>query len=432
MKRFLLLAAMSLPIAGFADDLSAVYQQALKNDTTLRIAQSNRDANRETLPIAEADLLPTISGSADASYAFQDVDSRTSGKFDQNYDSQSLNVSLTYPLYSQANKSTVEQAEYILQQADANYEAAKQDLALRTAKAYFSILAAQDNVVFAESEKAAIERQLDQAQQRFDVGLVAITDVHEAQARYDQARADEIVAINNLDDAEEALREIIGQLPNSFSALKIDVPLLPPNPSDQEAWSSAALKQNPDILAAQHQMEAAREEIAIQRAANDFTVDLVAGYDISRSDSTLSADTDTASVAVKLAKPFYTGGGVEAATRRAQHQYQSAVDTLDQQRRSVEKTVRNSYRGVMSSISRVKALEASQHSAQSALEATEAGFDVGTRTLVDVLNGQRDLFRARRDFSQSRYDYILNTLTLFQAAGALGEEDIQRVNSWLK
>lgn len=432
MKRLLLLAAMSLPVIGHADNLSAIYSLALQNDTSLRIAQSNRDANRETLPIAESKLLPTIAGSADVSYAFQDVSSASAGKFDQDYDAESASVTMTYSLYNQADKSTLEQAEYILRQADAEYEAAKQSLALRTAKAYFSILAAQDNVVFAESEKAAIERQLDQAQQRFDVGLVAITDVHEAQARYDQARADEIVAINNLDDAEEALREIIGQLPNNYSALKPDVPLASPEPTDQEAWSTAALKQNPNILAAQHQMEAAREEISIQRAANDFTVNLIAGYDMSRSGSRLSADTDTASIAVQLDKPFYTGGRVEANTRRAQHQYQSTVDTLDQQRRLIEKTVRNSYRGVMSSISRVEALEASQRSAQSALEATEAGFEVGTRTLVDVLNGQRDLFRARRDFSQSRYDYILNTLTLFQAAGALGDDDIERVNSWLQ
>ena len=432
MKPLLLLVALALPVAGFASDLSTIYNMAQENDTGLKIARANRDANRENLPIAEANLLPSISASADAAYAFQDVDSRTAGKFDQDFDSQSATLSVTYPLYRRARNLTVDQAGYVYEQADADYAAAEQDLTARTAQAYFAVLAAYDNVEFAESEKAAIERQLDQAQQRFDVGLVAITDVHEAQARYDQARADEIVAINNLDDSRESLREIIGVLPQQLSPLKDDVPLLKPNPTDVEEWARVALTQNPSILSAKFQMEAAREEIGIQRAADDFTVDVVGSYDISRSDSSLSAETDTASITLQLAKPLYTGGGTEASTRKARFQFDAATETLEQRHREIDRSVRNSYRGVISAISRVEALEASQRSAQSALEATEAGFDVGTRTLVDVLNGQRDLYRARRDYAQSRYDYILNTLTLFQAAGALGEEDVQRVNSWLK
>jgi outer membrane protein len=295
------------------------------------------------------------------------------------------------------------------------------------------VLAAQDNLEFAEAERKAIARELDQAKQRFEVGLIAITGVHEAQARYDQSRADEIVARNGLDNAWEALREIVGpEAPTSLARLAAEVPLDPPAPAAIDEWSGTALQNNPGVQAAIEAAEVARQEIEVQRSGYYPSVDLIGSYEMNRWDTSRAVESNTASVGVQLAMPLYTGGGVAAATRQAQANFQAAQDVLDQQRRAVDKEVRNAYRGVEASIEAVKAFGAATVSAESALEATTAGFEVGTRTQVDVLNSQSDLFDAKRNHAAARYVYVINLLRLEQAAGTLDVEDLQRVNAWLE
>jgi outer membrane protein len=294
------------------------------------------------------------------------------------------------------------------------------------------VLSAKDTLAFAQAEKKAIARQLDQAKERFDVGLVAITDVNEAQARYDQSRANEISARNGVNTAVEALREIVANASQKLDGLKPKIPLVPANPADIEHWASVAQQQNPAIQSARLASEIAHKNISAQYAGHYPTLDLVGSLTRARSNSPYGSDVDSGAIGLQLAVPIYSGGGVTSATRQARYQYEAATETLDQQRRAVGRQVRDAYRGIETSISRVKALKATEVSALSALEATQAGFEAGTRTLVDVLNSQRDLFAAMRDYAQSRYDYVLNTLSLLQAAGTLSEQDVETVNAWLE
>ena len=434
MKRLALLIALATlgtsPV--MSADLAKAYQLAGENDPALRAARANRDATYEAKPIARSQLLPNVSLSGDATYNTQKIDSTTLGEYSDDFASGNAAVQLVHPLYRKDRKIQFNQAEDQVEQADIDYEIAKQDLIQRVSDAYFGVLSAQDTLAFARSERKAIERQLDQAKQRFEVGLIAITGVHEAQARFDQARADEILARNTLDNRLEALHEITLEVVQPLAELQEKMEMLPPDPGSLEEWTEIALKNNPNVISAQYDVDIARKEISVQDAADSPAVDLVGSYGLSRSDADFSSDSDAGALGLQLSMPLYTGGGVAAATRQARFRYEAAQEVLEQQRRAVQTAVRNAYRGVVASISRVEALSAARVSAQSALEATEAGFEVGTRTLVDVLNGQRDLFRALRDYSQSRYDYILTTLQLKQAAGILSEADLLAVNAWLK
>ena len=434
MKRIAVAIAFILGAAGVsAADLAAVYQLASQNDPELRAARATRDATLEVKPQARALLLPDLSLSGEARYNDQDAESSVSGgTFDESFGSRAAQLRVVQPLYRKDRFVQLDQAEDQVAKAAVDYTSAEQDLILRVANAYFGVLSAQDTLAFAEAEKKAIERQLDQAKQRFEVGLIAITGVHEAQARFDQARADEILAQNALDNALEELVRITGERVDPLSGLRRDLPLNSPQPASLDEWGDTALQTNPGIVSAQYDTDIARKQIEFASAGHLPTLDLVGSYGLARSDASRGTDSDSAAIGVELAVPLYTGGGVSSRTREARFRYEAAQEVLEQRRRAVQTQVRNAYRGVESSISRVGALEATQVSARSALEATEAGFEVGTRTLVDVLNSQRDLFRARRDLAQSRYDYILNTLTLFQAAGTLQPTDVETVNGWLE
>lgn len=431
MKRILigalLLAGLQQPL--LADDLLQLYQRAQQNDPQIRAARATRLAAGEAKPIARSGLLPNLSATAGANYTDVQVDNGA----DDSYDSQNAALALTQPLYRRDRWVRVEQADAQISQAQANLEQAEQSLRLRVAQAYFGVLAAQDTLTFSEAELEAIARQLDQAKRRFEVGLIAITGVHEAQARYDAARASVITARNSLDNAREVLREIVGGELGELLKLKDPVPVLAmPTPADLDHWSQVALDNNPGVVAARHALEVARQEIEAQRSGHYPTVDLVGSYGVSRTDAVTGSDADSASIGVQLAVPLYAGGGISAATRQARYNEQAAREVLEQQRRSVSRQVRDAYRGMEASISRVEALKAGTISAASALEATQAGFDVGTRTLVDVLNAQSELFRSQRDYAQARYDYVLNLLTLKQAAGTVAADDLAEVNAWLE
>jgi outer membrane protein len=376
-------------------------------------------------------LLPELALVGDADYTSRDVKDSPTGARDDDFGSGSAAVQVTQPLFRKDRSIAVEQADDQVAQADADLATAEQDLIVRVTDAYFEVLSAQDTLTFTEADVKAIERQLDQAKQRFEVGLIAITDVNEAQARYDQARADAIVAQNNVDNALEALVEITGQPTGPLARLISNLPLDPPNPKDLDSWTNTALENNPGVVSAQFDADIAKKEIERQDAADLPTLDLVGSYGVSRTDARSGSDINDAVIGLQLAWPLYTGGGVAAATRQARFEYEAAQQVLEQRKRAVTTQVRNAYRGVLAQISRVRALEAAVVSAESALEATEAGFEVGTRTLVDVLDNQRDLFRAQRDLAVARYEYILNFLSLLQAAGTLGEDNIAKANEWL-
>ena len=417
-----------------ARDLLAIYDLALQNDPQLRAAEEQLNSARQTKNIAKAQLRPTIGAGATYDYVDRDIKHTQSLQLsDDSYHEETLGLNLTMPLYRRDLLVQLEQADSTIAQSEAQYEAARIDLMVRSTSAYFQVLAAEDDLRVAKAETEATGRQLEQAQQRFDVGLIAITDVHEAKAAYDGARASEIASANNVDNAWEALFEIIGPGAKTQLAILGDgLELVPPKPNDLQQWSNTAQQQNFQILANQSSLETVRKDIEVARSGHYPTLDLVGSYAMNRSSNDFATEADTRSIGLELSVPLYTGGLVNARTDQAWANFRAAQQQLDQTRRSVNRQVRDAFRGVLSSISRVSALKAATVSAKSALESTQAGYEVGTRTIVDVLNVQRNLFSSQRDYLGSRYDYIINGLSLKSAAGNLTEEDLKQVNGWLE
>lgn len=430
-----LVAGILLAPAVAAEDLLEVYQQALEADARLQAAEAAHRAALEVRPQSRAALLPQVSAGANAAYSDENVhesDSPISGG-DQDYNSHGYSLSLQQAVFRRPASIQVEQADSRITTADARLADARQALVVRVAEAYFNLLKAQDNLEFARAEKKAIGQQLRQTRQRFEVGLTAITDVKEAQARYDLATAQEIEARNGVDSAREALREITGMEPARLAELSEGMPLVSPEPEDIKRWVETAMEQNPQLLAATGAAKTARQEIDRREAEHLPTVDLVAehGYNDTTDRTFGSASSDT-TLSVQLNVPLYQGGRLSSRDREAAHLHDQARQELEQARRSTIRNTRSAYLDVMAGISRVKALKQSLVSTKTALEATEAGFEVGTRTAVDVLNSQRELFRARRDYAGARYDYLLATLRLKQAAGLVNENDVERINGWLE
>lgn len=413
-----------------AETLFELYQQAEQQNTTLQIAHSELRIALERKPQAQAQLAPQLHLDTQATENLYQKDWLTSDRFENTiigYD-----IALSYPLYRRDRQIALTQSDTYITQAQMRYENARQTLVENLASSYFTALAAQDNLAFAGAAKEAFQRQLEQAQQRFEVGLIAITDVQEAQAGFDLAVAEEIQAQNELDNARESLREITGSYYQTLAILSDKITLTPPKPNDIDAWTQLALERNPQLLAAHRAVDIARQEIELQRAANLPTVDLVGrhGYsDALRGDELLGNSLATqSSVGIQLSYSLYEGGAIRSRVREAQQRYTQTLEQLEQQRRAIQQQTHSAFLNVSSNVSRTKALKQALTSTETALEAVQVGFEVGTRTTVDVLNAQRDLLKAQRDYARARYDYVLNMLRLKQAAGVLNAEDLTKIN----
>jgi outer membrane protein len=433
------LCGISLAIAyapgARAIDLIGVYQLALSSDPTYQAAGATNRAAQEVKPQARAQLLPNVNAGADVSRNFLDV--RKSNSFSRvgndEFNSEEYSLSLTQPVFRRDLFIQLGQAENRINQADADYAFALQALMLRTAQRYFDVLRAQDELTFARSALDAFEQQLKQSQQRFEVGLIAITDVEEAKAGYDLARAQVIAAENQLDLAREALREVTGEYHFDLNGLGERFLLVRPDPDNIDSWTQTALEQNLGLTAARFSSEVARDEIRRQSAGHLPTVDIVSsvGRDEATGGAAGGSTFEQAAIGLQLNIPIYQGGLVVSLTREAREVYQLSLDQLEQQRRAVHRQTRDAYLGVISGISQVQAFEQAVRSTESAKAAIEAGFQVGTRTSVDVLDAERNVFEAKRNLAGARYNYIINTLSLKQAAGTLSQEDLRIINGWL-
>ncbi|RMD79186.1 MAG: type I secretion protein TolC, partial [Gammaproteobacteria bacterium] len=349
---------------------------------------------------------------------------------------QTYSLQLVQPLYLREARKALARADALVAQAEARYQAARQGLILRLAEAYLGVLRARAQLAFVEADRKATQRQLEQARQRFKVGMVAVTDVEEAKAARDRVEAERVLAENALASAREALQELTGRPPGTLEELGPALPLVRPDPADVERWVRSALEQNFEVLAQAQALRAAREEVERRRSGHYPTLSLVANDTyIDRkfnfgSGRVFPLRGQNRSLALQLQLPLYSGGAVSAGVREALHRQRQAEEELERVRRQVTRQTRDAYRGVEASLRRVKALEQALRSARTALEATQAGFEVGTRTTVDVLQAQRNLFRARRDLADARYDYVINLLRLQQAAGSLDEAGLRRVAGW--
>ncbi len=442
--------------AAQAADLKDALTAALRSDPQLREAQANLMAAQEAKPQAWSQLRPQITGTgsigtseASGSSIFQqqdpfgDVVNLTSNfESEVNQDTQ-WRLQLRQTVFRWDQWVALDQADTSIAQSDANFRAAEQDLLVRVAQRYFDVLAARDQLDAVRATKDAVARQLEQAETRFEVGLIAITDVREAQAAFDEAVANEIAAKRSLGTARELLREVTGEYFPELESPGSNLPLVSPQPAGVESWVEQAKQQNLNIVAGRLGVELAQHETRSRKTAHYPTLDLV----FSRSDSDQDADRDNLSgsgfqiadsnvqsdsISLQLSVPIYTGGSNSSRIRESVHLERAAKERLERVTRETERLTRDSFEGVTSEIARVQALAKSLESSRTALEATEAGFDVGTRTTVDVLNARQDLARARTNYLGSRYDYIINVLNLKFAAGILGAADLEEVNQWLE
>ncbi|AHK78212.1 type I secretion protein TolC [Ectothiorhodospira haloalkaliphila] len=431
---FVSLTTAAAPL--YAADLLEVYRTAQERDAEVRAAEAEFRAALQARPQARSVLLPQIEGTL--GYAYTDTNLEGRSSFD--FQTRSFELSLNQTIYDHANYVALRQADLGIAQATAVRDAARQELILRVAEAYFGVLSAKDNLSFAEAEKEAIGRQLEQADRRFEVGLIAITDVKEAQAQFDLSVAEEIAAQNRLDQAREDLAVITGQYYESMSELSDRMPLVIPDPVDKNQWVETAREANLNLVAQRLGTEVAAQEIRRQRSGHYPTLGLSASYtdqefndlpDLGPQQGQQFLDRRDTQIGVQLRVPIYTGGRVSSLTREARENFDASREQQElAERRTVQQT-RSAFLSVNAGISRVRALEQALESTRASFEAAEAGFEVGTRTAVDVLLELRQVFRAERDFSEARYDYLLNTLRLKQAAGTLTQEDLVSVNTWL-
>ena len=419
-----------------AQDLAETFQLALENDPVLKQSYYSKFSVAENKSQSIAQMLPTISvtgnSSRDRVNSTKDTSTQSGGTAGvQNYWNSGFSINFTQPVFHWDHWVELSQSDNLIAQSEAEYQAELQSLMVQTTEAYFNILAAQDNLEFTVSEKKAISRQLEQATQRFDVGLIAITDVYEAKAAFDQARAAQIEAENLVDNRKEDLRKIIGENDANLAILADEISYSPPIPNDITEWANIADTNNLNVVAAINQAEVSRKNIQIQQSGHMPTLDVVAAYGVQDVNSSFGLRGDTQSVGLQLNIPLFQGGIVNSRSRQAGFDYQVSKENLLNTKREVTRQLKNSFRDVISTMNRAEALKAAVISARSSLEATEAGFDVGTRTMVDVLAEQRNLYQAKRDHARSRYDYLISGVQLKQAASSLTEQDLNSINYFL-
>lgn len=430
----------------YAEDLMTVYQQAMANDPVVLKATAQYMIAQEDIESVRAILLPQVN--AYGGYTKSESESEpftalmpigTGAVISTNSDSINYGVRLDMQLYHHDSWLRLASAKKAAHRNDISLQSAKQELITRVSQAYFNLLSAIDDLEFATAEKVAIERQLEQTKQRYSVGLTAITDVHEAQAQYDTAVSSEILAENSIYTAEEALRVITNVYPRDLHILNTNLfSTSRPIPDSANEWQKIAEAKNLDLISQKVALDIAKENISISRSGHYPTIDLNGSYGSNQRDSetegfdpTSSPYLNSYSVGVTLNVPIYAGGSVNSLVNKAQQSYVSSSQDLALTHRGVVRDTRNAYNTVIAAVSAAKAYKQSVVSASKALEATEAGFEVGTRTIVDVLNSTRNLYNAKRNLSKTRYAYIQNVLSLKKSAGTITPQDLKDINKGL-
>ena len=442
----LLLFVLSLPTSVRAENLLEILELAIKHDATYQAAKFKARSVDEKVVQARAALLPSVG----ATYSFSESDGE-SLQFEQDgiappqqvvreslSETTNLNVSLNQVIYNHRNYENLSIAKKLVQQESYALQFELQNLIIRAAEAYLNVLSAEDEVTFKKAESKAIGQQLEQTKQRYNVGLIAITDVHQAQADFDRAKADRIVSQNTLDNRREALRQITGRYHQKLQSLGKSLKLEKPKPDSVDRWVEIAKENNIGIKRQQIAVSIARDQIGVEQAGHYPTLSFNASY--SDSETVLpdipgsfgNSSFNGTTLGLTLNVPLFSGFATHSKTREQRYLFQEASQNLELAHREAQRNTRSAYLGVIAGISSVRAFSQALVSNESALEATQAGFEVGTKTIVDVLLATRGLFQAKSQLSRAKYDYMLNVLRLRQAAGVLKREDIVELNSWLK
>ena len=441
-KLYLAIGLIALaPMTTQANSLLDIYELALKNDAQLKADKAGYEAGQEFSSINRAALLPQIN----AQYQYEDGDSDTTNNLKagsvlkSNSTSTGWAASLTQPLFDLSKWYNYKQGQKLSAQAEAQFGADQQGLIVRVATAYFNVLRSVDRLEATLAEEKALSHQLEQTKQRFEVGLTAITEVHEAQAAFDSATAATLEGRGSLSISYEALEVLTGKPEDVISPLADKFPVVNPTPSDRAEWVGFSLKNNYNLKAAKLRAEASEYTANAAQSGHVPTVSASLKYsdidgdglDPSRGGA-FDNSTKGNSVTVTASIPIFSGGGTSARARQAVSQELQAQEQFNGTQRSVIQNARTLHLSVETDVARVEARKQAIVSNKSALEATQAGYEVGTRNLVEVLLAQRNLYQARRDYSNALYDYVIDSIKLREVAGMLTPADVQEIDKWLQ
>ncbi len=421
-----------------AQSLMDVYNQALAKDPTLASALSTNRAAQEIIEQAKALYRPAVNFNAGVSASQTDIQFigtgipfRNAGR--QNFEGFTYGLDIRQPIFRKESLVQIDQSKTQVRQADKQYHLSQQNLILRTSQAYFDVLIAQDRIDLINAQKTAILGQLDQAKATFEVGTTTITDVNEAQARYDLVIAQETAAINEYEVAKFAVQSITGEFPQKLAQVKADIKVIALSQSMQD-WVDVAKQNNLTIQIQQDILKLAEQEVDRANAGHLPTLDAVASYTDNYSNGGVNgfgSEVKNSTIGLQLNIPLYLGGAVSSRARQAVLNKQRALDDVEIARRQVYLETQRAYLNLSTTIAQVKALDQALISSQSQLDSTKLGYEVGVRTSVDVLNAQQQLFSAKRDLLQARYNYLVNIIRLKAASGLVAEVDLQDINQQL-
>jgi outer membrane protein len=421
-----------------AEGMLELYRLALKKDPRFAAARFEHEASRKSTNAAAGSLLPSIVANYESTRERQNIISSQTAVISagsQDFPIENWSLTITQPLFKLGAWERLGQAQAAERQALAQRVAAQHVLMVRVASAYLGVLAAQDSLEFAVAERTAVSQQLQLAKERVARGLATIVNLHDAQARASQTEAQEVEARSTLEDAQQAMREILGQLPRGFMPLREEMPVVPPDPLQVDPWIDTALQQNPGLEAKRQAAEVAAQEVRKQRAGHAPTLNLVGSYNNRDQGGTLfggGSHVETRDLTLQLRVPIFDGGSINAVTEEAAYRYDKALQEIEAEARAVDRQTRAAHQGVLAAISRVQALQQGTVAQQSALSAKQKSYRAGLLTLLAVLDAERDLNFARRDYAKARYDYVLNRLKLKQANGTLSDADLEAVDRLLK
>lgn len=407
-----------------AGSLADIYNQALNQDPQLKAAQASSLAGQEASPQSRAGLLPSLNLNGNSSWT--ETDPAT------NFNNHGYTVSLSQPIFSAAAWYGYKQGQALTEVAKLQYDQAQQALILRTVENYLNVLRAQNTLETSLAEERAIQRRLDQVNAQYEVGLIAITDVHEAQASFDNAKVNRILAEGDLDNSFQALERLTGSPISQIDPLSPDYPVSDITPYDPDAWLQKARDNNLSLLVSDANMEATRRQSQVQRSGHLPTLSLTASHDKDNGSAGSDGWVETNQVGISLSMPLYSGGATSSQAREAEFRFVEAQQNREDNHRAVTQETRNLLRNLHTDVLSVAARQQSIVSSQTALKATEEGFNVGTRNVVDVLQAEQQLYAAQRDYATARFNYVLNLFSFKQQVGSLNPEDLIGLDQWMK
>ena len=433
---FYLLSFYILPASIIqAEDLVEVYNVAVKNDPELLAAEVKHKAVMQEFPIARSHLLPNLKFSASSQRTRESIDGSVYGRSSSTsqFTTDEYSINLKQPLYRRDLFTLLEKSEYEVAKSLAERDAARQNLIIRVSEAYFNILDSIDNIHYVQSEKAAIKSQLNESKKRLEVGLIAITDYAEAQASYDLSETQYIEAKNLSDLTKESLYVLTGKQFENFSSLALNIKVNQPQPNDIKSWENFAIKQNLELLAYKRAQDIATSNVKYERSKHFPTIDIYGAVKETDKGGGSSGEFESNNdyIGLELNIPIFIGGNTYFNSKKASYLEEQARYDLIKKKREVVKEARQAFLNLKTSISKVNASKKALESNELSVKYNKAGFEVGTRSTTDVLLSLKDLFKAKRNYSKAKHEYLLSKLKLKQSIGTLSVEDLKIINSWL-